>query len=83
MLRRFGLSGAAVQGLAPFSRCLHCNGRLEAVEKSEVLAPLAAEPLTLRYYDDFRRCPGCQRIYWPGTHTQKLASLVTRILVDS
>ncbi len=79
MLRRFGL-GRGSAGLAPFSRCLHCNGRLEAVEKSEVLAPLAAEPLTLRYYDDFRRCPECQRIYWPGTHTQKLASLVTRLL---
>ena len=51
--------------------------------RSEVLAPLAAEPLTLRYYDDFRRCPGCRRIYWPGTHTQKLAALVTRLLDES
>ncbi len=79
VLRRFELTGGNTE-VSPFSRCLHCNGVLEAVDKAEVLAPLAAEPLTLRYYDDFRRCPGCQRIYWPGTHTHKLASLVTRLL---
>ena len=79
VLRRFGLKNDGVV-LTPFCRCLHCNGLLEPVDKSEVLAPLAAEPLTLRFYDDFRRCPGCRRIYWPGTHAQKLASLVTRLL---
>ena len=82
VLRRFGLKRGGAE-LTPFTRCLHCNGLLEEVNKSEVLAPLADEPLTLRYYDDFRRCLGCQRIYWPGTHTQKLASLVTRLLQES
>ena len=81
-LRRFGLTGGNTE-LSPFSRCLHCNGVLEPVDKAEVLAPLAAEPLTLRYYDEFRRCPGCQRLYWPGTHTQKLAALVTRLLHET
>ena len=82
VLRRFGMTRHGAE-MAPFSRCLHCNGALEPVDKSEVLAPLAAEPLTLRFYDDFRRCPGCGRIYWPGTHTQKLAALVTRIFHQS
>ncbi len=78
-LRRFGLGRGGAE-LVPFSRCLHCNGLLEAVAKSEVLTPLADEPLTLRFYDEFRRCPGCGRIYWPGTHTQRLAALVARLL---
>ncbi len=82
VLRRFGLKRGGPE-LAPFSRCLHCNGLLEEVKKSEVLAPLAAEPLTLRYYDHFRRCPSCQRIYWPGTHTQKLSALVTRLIGET
>ena len=82
VLRRFGLKRDGPE-LAPFSRCLHCNGSLEEVEKSEVLAPLAAEPLTLRFYDHFRRCPSCQRIYWPGTHTQKLSALVTRLIGEN
>ena len=75
-LRRFGLHPTLS---ASFTRCLHCNGLLAPVAKSEVLAELADEPLTLRYHDEFRRCPGCGRIYWPGTHAPKLAALVGRL----
>lgn len=74
VLRRFVASP-----LAPYSRCLRCNGRLEPVEKREVTAALAHEPLTLRFYDDFQRCTGCGRIYWPGTHFKKLADRLARI----
>ena len=66
--------------LVPYSRCVRCNGRLDAVKKEEVLGPLAAEPLTLRYYQTFRRCAGCGRIYWPGTHFEKLTARVSRLL---
>ena len=75
--RRFELSA---DELRPFSRCLQCNTPLAVVPKAEVLAPLADEPLTLRYYDEFRRCPGCGSIYWPGTHARKLDALVGRLL---
>jgi hypothetical protein len=53
---------------------------LEPVSKTEVLESLADEPLTLRYYDDFRRCTGCGRVYWPGTHFEKLEARVERIV---
>lgn len=75
--RRFGMTA---EEMRPFSRCLRCNTPLAAVPKAEVLEPLADEPLTLRHYDEFRRCPGCGSIYWPGTHTQKLEALVGRLL---
>jgi hypothetical protein len=52
---------------------------LQSVPKSEVLDPLSAEPLTLHYYHDFRRCTGCGRIYWPGTHIDKLAARLARV----
>lgn len=60
--------------LAPFTRCLRCNGRLAAVTKDEVIGHL--EPLTRRYYDEFSRCAECGRIYWRGSHHAKLVSLV-------
>jgi uncharacterized protein len=66
--------------LAPYSRCLRCNSRLERIDKSEVMISLSAEPLTLRYYETFRRCAGCGRIYWPGTHFEKLTARVARLL---
>jgi hypothetical protein len=78
VLRRFELA-ANPDRLAPYSRCLRCNAPLEFVPKSDVLGPLSTEPLTLRYYHDFRRCTGCGRIYWSGTHFEKLAERLERL----
>lgn len=70
---RFGLC----DHLDPFGRCLHCNGLLEEVDKQDVLDRL--EPKTRRYYDDFRRCRGCDRVYWQGSHTERLAAVVEAV----
>ena len=78
VLRRFRLTGDSGHP-APYTRCLRCNALLQSVPKSEVLDPLSAEPLTLHYYHDFRRCTGCGRIYWPGTHIDKLAARLARV----
>lgn len=79
VLRRFGALDPSGQ-TAPFSRCLECNGLLKSVPKADVLERLADEPLTLRYYDDYRMCSACGRIYWPGTHFDKLASRVSMLI---
>jgi uncharacterized protein len=60
--------------MAPFTRCVRCNGRLCAVTKRDVIDRL--EPLTRRYYDEFSRCAQCGRIYWPGSHHARLVTLV-------
>jgi uncharacterized protein with PIN domain len=63
--------------LAPLTRCVRCNGRLATVTKEEVIDQL--EPLTRRYYNDFNRCGGCGRVYWPGSHHVGLVGLVERL----
>ncbi|OBA83453.1 hypothetical protein A9W99_07915 [Mycobacterium sp. 1164966.3] len=73
VIRRLDLG----QRLAPFTRCLRCNGTLVAVSKDEVLDRL--EPLTRRYYQDFSRCSGCGRIYWAGSHHARMVGLVERL----
>jgi uncharacterized protein with PIN domain len=65
------------QRLAPLTRCVRCNGELAVVPKDEVADQL--EPMTLRYYDEFSRCPDCGRIYWAGSHYARLVSLVERL----
>jgi uncharacterized protein with PIN domain/sulfur carrier protein ThiS len=70
VLERFDLFGA----IAPFARCLECNGVLEAVAKEEIEHRLP--PRTRRDYHDFRRCPDCGRVYWQGSHYDRLAALV-------
>ena len=35
--------------------------------------------LTLRHHDTFRRCAGCDQIYWRGSHRDRLDHLVAQI----
>jgi len=70
VLRRFDLFGA----IDAFSRCLVCNGLLERMAKSEV-DPLLP-PRTRRDYQEFWRCPDCGRVYWPGSHFDRLSAVV-------
>ncbi|WP_029106726.1 Mut7-C RNAse domain-containing protein [Mycobacterium sp. URHD0025] len=74
VLRRLDLR----RRVAPFTRCVRCGGRLASVAKEEVADRL--EPLTRRYYDEFGRCTECGQIYWPGTHFERLSSLVDGLL---
>ncbi len=52
-------------------RCMACNGLLEKIEKAAIAERL--QPLTRRYYLDFRRCRVCQRLYWQGSHFEKIS----------
>ncbi len=60
--------------IAPFTRCIRCNGILQAVDKQLIEARL--EPKTRRYYNRFRMCSGCGRIYWQGSHYERAMRLV-------
>jgi uncharacterized protein with PIN domain len=73
VIRRLDLG----QRLAPFTRCVRCNGNLATVSKHEVIDQL--EPLTRQYYQEFSRCAECGRIYWAGSHHARLISLVERL----
>jgi uncharacterized protein with PIN domain len=66
IIRRFDL----FDWIAPFTRCLRCNAVLQAVTKTDIIEKL--EPLTKIYYEQFRRCTGCEQIYWSGSHFDRL-----------
>ena len=63
--------------IAPFTRCLRCNGPLEVAAKADIIEKL--EPLTKIHYDEFRRCPDCKQIYWSGSHFPKLQKRIEEI----
>jgi uncharacterized protein with PIN domain len=48
------------------SRCAVCNTELEPVSPEDIA--IRVPPYVVRTQTDFRRCPGCGRVYWPGTH---------------
>lgn len=60
--------------IKPFSRCLSCNGLLQPVAKDAILHLL--EPLTKKYYNEFRQCLLCGKVYWRGSHHEKMARLI-------
>lgn len=73
VVRRFDLADK----IRPFHRCLRCNAPLEPVSKEAVLDRL--EPLTKRYFDEFRLCPACDQVYWKGSHYERMQELIQRI----
>ncbi|MCP4410124.1 MAG: Mut7-C ubiquitin/RNAse domain-containing protein [Gammaproteobacteria bacterium] len=68
----------------PFSRCIRCNGTLQAVDKQAIEDQL--EPKTKKYYDRFRICSICGQIYWQGSHygrAQRLVGALTGTPADN
>ena len=47
------------------------------VAKEEVVAQIPER--TKRYFNKFYRCEGCARIYWKGTHYQKMVRFIERL----
>jgi len=62
----------------PFTRCMVCNTLLAPARPDEV-AGRVPESVRARH-TVFRRCPGCERVYWEGTHHARLSGIVRRIL---
>lgn len=71
---RFDLYNA----VRPFKRCARCNGLLHEVEKAEIAGRI--EPATRRYYEAFRACSGCGRVYWRGSHFAHIRRLIHSVL---
>ncbi len=74
VLTRFDLFKQTI----PFTRCLKCNGEIAEVAKDKIANQL--QPKTKAYYDKFYICKHCQKIYWPGSHYERMQKFVERLL---
>ncbi len=73
VLERFDL----VDRMQPFTRCVRCNGLLVAVNAEAISDRLL--PRTRACFREFHTCPGCSRIYWQGSHYERLSRLLERV----
>lgn len=64
-----------------FSRCTICNGPLSNIEKKEILNRLL--PKTRQYYDEFKKCNVCDRIYWKGSHYLSMMKHIEIIIPET
>lgn len=67
------------RAIRPFSRCMRCNGCLLSVEKEEIQGRLLDD--TRQAFDTFWRCFDCDKVYWKGSHYQRMHDLIARICV--
>ena len=72
-------------GLGPpphpaLSRCAVCNTVLESVSPAAVSDRVP--PYILRTQTEFRRCPGCERVYWPGSHLQAMRGQMEKFTAE-
>lgn len=62
----------------PFSRCLRCNVRLGAASPAAIAARVPPRVLAARHR--FTACPACGRVFWAGTHHDRMRRLLERVL---
>ncbi|MDF5708797.1 MAG: Mut7-C RNAse domain-containing protein [Nostoc sp. S4] len=74
VLQRFDL----FKLVSPFQRCLRCNGLLEPVDKQSIIEEIP-ENVRLQI-DEFQRCKNCDRIYWKGSHYERLQQFIDGVL---
>ena len=59
-----------MENVQPFSRCVVCNTALKSLKKEEVLGDVPDH--VHRTHDNFKFCSNCKRVFWPGTHKEKM-----------
>lgn len=64
------VAGLGLSTAHSFSRCPECNGILQAVKKAEVQDLVPSYVFSTQ--QSFHRCPDCGRIYWRGTHWDRM-----------
>jgi uncharacterized protein with PIN domain len=70
VVERLGLAERA----RPFTRCLHDNTPLRDVAKAAVLERLP--PQVAATQDEFSTCDTCGRVYWKGSHWQRMSEVL-------
>ncbi len=60
-----------------FSRCPVCNEPLVATDRETARSRVPA--YVARTQDTFKSCPICQRVYWRGTHWQRMVEQLAQL----
>ncbi len=73
MAKRFGIK---LEVDPTTSRCPSCNSPIRRAEKTAVERKVP--PKTLRIYEEFWMCEGCEKVYWQGSHWKKMGDVLAK-----
>jgi uncharacterized protein with PIN domain len=57
--------------IAAYGRCLQCNVPLEKLTREQ--ARPSVPFFIYQIHHDFRGCPKCRKVFWPGDHVEQMA----------
>lgn len=60
-----------------FTRCLSCNRRLKTISKENIKDRVP--PYVYKTQEKFSVCPTCDKVYWAGTHKDKILRELTKL----
>lgn len=63
--------------LQAFSRCLKCNGSINAVEKVNIQNEVPEK--VYAWCEDFYQCERCNQVYWKGSHYEKMEKMLQEL----
>jgi len=66
--------------LKQFTRCLECNRSLAPRSREEVAD--IVPPYVFRTQNQYMQCPSCLRVYWQGTHWQRMKKALEKVSRD-
>ncbi len=61
-----------------WTRCTVCNGSISSVPKEGIKS--LVKPKVYELYPEFFRCAGCGRVYWHGSHVERILQKLSGIL---
>lgn len=64
-----------------FSRCLRCNSLLSTVNREEVRQEVPE--YIWQSHHQFHRCDDCGKVYWSGSHSEKMRQSLEEIFINS
>ncbi len=71
------LNGIRINEEAIFSRCSLCNTLIKKIEKGEIKDKVPEK--IYKYNKIFWLCPKCDKIYWMGSHYNKIITKINEI----
>jgi len=74
VFERFDLA----ERVEPFTRCLRCNQLVRSIAKADLADRVP--PRSRARFEHFVVCPACNRVYWRGSHYERLRCVLERAI---
>ena len=77
VIRQLNIRPSDIQ---PFTRCIECNQRIETVQKRRIRDKVP--DFVYESHEDFRQCPRCRKVFWPGSHASRVMERIRQLFDD-